>query len=203
MQRRSFLTGLLAAGAAMVLPVSTMHRFNPNAAAYAAILDSFPSVPLATNTVNRLHMTFTIGINHTVLVDGTKQMQFGMKNHAVDLGLPSPSMEDIAHTVETRDIDYTNDRMAICEVVRGSNWIAKTSRRGRGNRYAVLTDGILVWYQGASAFDGAVQRLDDYTFQHPDLQKYMIKLKFNTAQLGREFYDGMANMQHPQLTRII
>lgn len=204
MQRRSFLTGLFAAGAAMVLPTGAFRGLlNPNAGAYAAILDSFPVVPLANNAVDRLHMTFTMGINQIVLADGTGQMQFGMKNHAVDLAQSSPDVEEIVNTVETRYIDYTSDLMSICEVVRGSNWIAKNSRRGRGNRYAVLTDGILVWYQGASAFDGAVQRLGDYRFQHPDLQRYMILLKFNTAQLGQEFYDGMENMQHPQLKRIV
>lgn len=201
MQRRSFLTGLFAGAAATVLPASLWARaVNPNAGAYAAILDSFHAIPLPefTNPITSV-MTWTIGIKQTS--DNTG-MSIGVDSHAVNLDQTSPDIEEIVDTVETRYIDYTNDRMAICEVVRGSNWIAKNSRRGRGNRYAVLADGILIWYQGTSPYDSAVQRLGDYRFQHPDLHKYMILLKFNTAQLGQEFYDGMKNMQHPQLTRI-
>ena len=76
----------------------------------------------------------------------------------------------------------TPEALEISSIVRASNRIARITRRGRGNHYAVFDDHILVWYaqigdRKSSACDNPVARVGKNVIINSNFKDYFFKVK--------------------------
>lgn len=76
----------------------------------------------------------------------------------------------------------TPEALEISSIVRASNRIARITRRGRGNHYAVFNDHILVWYaqtgdSKSSAYDTPIARVGKNVILNSNFKDYFFKVK--------------------------
>ena len=76
---------------------------------------------------------------------------------------------------EIHEISYEYGKPEVSYVVKAAARIAKQTRRGMGNHYAVLSDHILVWYQGCSHSDAPIINMGKNAFKHPKQNDFSLE----------------------------
>jgi hypothetical protein len=96
--------------------------------------------------------------------------------------------EEMIETAFPNDIEVMSERNGdthmhgVFSVVRAANKIARKTRRGKGNFYAVFPDHILVWYRGnlnhhGLTCDTPIEVVEDTIIPHKYLKDYFVKVE--------------------------
>ena len=89
---------------------------------------------------------------------------------------------DETYEIYDRTQMATPEALEVSSIVRASNRIARITRRGAGNHYAVFNDHILVWYTQtgdckSSAYDTPVARVGKNVIINSKSKDYFFKVK--------------------------
>lgn len=185
MDRRTFLGSSIAA---LVLPVSAISTENLGQKTLVKwlpeteqlmhrIISSFPEqIPSEGNVMG-------------FLITNEEKAGFRIENKVANAS-EEYDLEDI-FTDDFADETYENydrtqmatpEALEVSSIVRASNRIARITRRGAGNHYAVFNDHILVWYaqtgdRKSSACDTPVARVGKNVIINSNFKDYFFKVK--------------------------
>lgn len=170
MKRRTFLSGLI-----YTLPTASfasgLNIFkNPDVEIMHKVVDSFPKTLLSPAHLDMpIHMTFFLVMYY--------QGNWGLKvtSDAVDI-TKEYTLDKIFYD-DLVEINFEGRGHEASKIVSAGNKIAVRTRRGRGNRYAVLSDHVLVWYEGNNPYDNAVQRAGKNLVYNPNYKDYFVRVK--------------------------
>ena len=167
MNRRNFIQLSIASATVFLLGTPL---FGSDLEKLEKIIQSFPEAQL-TASDNHLRMTFFL---HTgKMVEGHLGLQ--CSNAVVDCTKPYD-----LHTFLQEDLTelkFDNPRPNVSAIVSGANRIAKQTRRGKGNHYAVMSDHILVWYKGENIYDTPIQRVGNNLAYGPNYMDYFVRVR--------------------------
>lgn len=185
MDRRTFLGSSIAA---LVLPASTISAENLGQKTLVKwlpeteqlmhrIISSFPEQMPSEGNVMGFLITTTdkTGI----------RIENKVANASEEYDLEDIFIDDFAdETYENYDRTQmiTPEALEISSIIRASNRIARITRRGCGNHYAVFSDHILVWYaqtgdHKSSAYDAPVARVGKNVIINSNFKDYFFKVK--------------------------
>jgi hypothetical protein len=183
MKRRSFITGLLSAiptislasGIQIPTAISTStSKFDyalNNRPTMIRVVESFPKTPVIDFSMpNRTHF-LTMGNMKTSDQIGLR-IEAGVVDPSQSFMLDKIFMEDDIEVLDFRDRNHT-----VSAIVSGANRIARKTRRGKGNYYAVFEDHVLVWYAGKSNFDAPAQMMGNNLAYHNNYKDYFVKVQ--------------------------
>jgi hypothetical protein len=184
MKRRSFITGLLAAiptislasgiqiPAAIPASAPNMAYALNNYPTMLRVVESFPKTPTDFSTLNRTHF-LTMQKMETSDQIGLR-IEAGVVDPSQSFMLDKIFMEDDIEVLDFRDRNHT-----VSAIVSGANRIARKTRRGKGNHYAVFEDHVLVWYAGKSNFDAPAQMMGNNLAYHTNYKDYFVRVLCN------------------------
>jgi hypothetical protein len=168
MNRREVLLGAAAASVVAALPVvpaaaATVTQNPANLGILAKIAAAAPVMDLkdSVGMVHSFHMTANKKSDDTIGFTILKQQIDSNENYSLEDLIPA----DIPTTV------YKEDTSATHAVITSAQDIAYQSRRGKGNRYAVFPDHILVWYSGDSVYDNPLVRVGNNISKSPNIKE--------------------------------
>ena len=187
LSRRNFILSALAATSVASLGVPI---FNDDLGSLEKVIQSFPEVELMASE-NPLRMTFFM---HMGKWDNG---QLGLKcsNVVVDC-MESYDLQAFLGEDFT-ELSFDEPRHNVSAIVSGANRVAKQTRRGRGNHYAVMSDHILVWYKGQNIYDAPIQRVGNNLAYGPNFKDYFVKVKgFTLTQNDHDLleYNGFTRI---------
>lgn len=167
LSRRRFVQSSLAA---VIVASVGVPMFDSDLGNLEKIVQSFP-LALLTQSDNPLRMTFFLHVGK--MVEGHLGLQ--CSNAVVDCTKPydlNPFLDE-----DFTELTFENPRPSVSAIVSGANRIAKQTRRGRGNHYAVMSDHILVWYKGQNIYDTPVQRVGANLAYGPNFKDYFVRVR--------------------------
>lgn len=191
MKRRTFLSGLLS-----ILPAASFAsglNFSKNADTELMhrVVESFPKTRLNEAYLHMpMHMTFFLVMYY--------QGNWGLKltNDAVDI-TQEYTLDKIFHD-DLLEMKFEDRWPEVPKVVSSGNKIAVKTRRGKGNRYAVFSDHVLVWYEGNNPYDNAVQKAGKNLVYNPNYKDYFVRVR--DVVLTEEDH---ANLAYNRFKRIV
>lgn len=188
MNRRSFIAGLaallptsaLASGiqipAAIPTSAPNMAYALNNYPTMLRVVQSFPKTPVTDFSMpNRTHFV-TMQTAET-----SNEMMLTVKADICDPSenfmLDKIFLEDDIEVLDLRERDHT-----VSAIVSGANRIARKTRRGKGNHYAIFEDHVLVWYQNSNSifgptYDAPAQMLGNNLAYHSNYKDYFVRVK--------------------------
>lgn len=187
LSRRNFILSSLATVSVISLGVPT---FNNDLGSLEKVIQSFPEVELMASE-NPLRMTFFM---HMGKWDNG---QLGLKcsNVVVDC-MESYDLQAFLGEDFT-ELSFDEPRHNVSAIVSGANRVAKQTRRGRGNHYAVMSDYILVWYKGQNIYDTPIQRVGVNLAYGPNFKDYFVKVK--NVSLTREDHSMLKKLGYERI----
>jgi hypothetical protein len=181
MKRRSFITGILALIPAVTIPLPVFASAPSAKMAYALnnyptmlrVVESFPKTPVTDFSMpNRTHFL-------TMKTMETSD-QIGLR---IEAGVVDPSQSFMLDKIFMEDnidvLDFRDRNNTVSAIVSGANRIARKTRRGKGNHYAVFEDHVLVWYAGKSNFDAPAQMMGNNLAYHSNYKDYFVRVLCN------------------------
>lgn len=187
LSRRNFILSALAATSVVSLGVPI---FNNDLINLEKVIQSFPSAPL-TQSDNPLRMTFFLHVGK--MVEG--HLGLRCSNAVADCTKPY-NLQSFLYEDFT-ELSFDEPRHNVSAIVSGANRVAKQTRRGRGNHYAVMSDHILVWYKGQNIYDTPIQRVGVNLAYGPNFKDYFVKVK--NISLTREDHSMLKKLGYERI----
>ena len=105
----------------------------------------------------------------------TKTFEFGIITQEIDSN-ENYSLKDLIPDDAPTTV-YKEETSVADAVVKAAYNIAKQSRRGKGNNYAVFPGHVLVWYSGTNVYDNPLIRVGNNISKSPNIKEYFHLLK--------------------------
>jgi hypothetical protein len=178
MNRRKFMAGTTAILGSAMLPFASP-AFSAEQNMQKAVLKSFPYSKFVDST-RRKQMGFFLSSKCS---NDNGKLQFQMiKAVTVD---PDVMIETaFPNDIEVLDMSERSITHVhrVSSIISAGNRVARKTRRGKGNFYAVFPDHILVWYRGnlndiGLTADTPIQMVEDTIVPHENIKDYFVKVE--------------------------